>query len=625
MSLKKYSSAYSGDCGCAPLQAPPTPCCEAHEILERPSNCFKTTSNVVANSTQFFLTFENTCGNEVPINSAEVFFYHAAAGLIRIIGLTSTGESYIVQLIDPSKEGKVIEKGDCVLLTVIPQTAVSSAIGGRCVAGPFSVPSINSTGVLYILNGSGIPIGANLSFSWDGELGTYSVVNFISASGNIYAYTVRNDGSGHAPAGTIIEPGEAAACLLPIEVITSVDICDLNTSNFVDSLTGCLAGSPKGFLPYGEGYVPLGKADGTWDQTKLSQVQCCIITDGPMKFSGNGCIQGQDTVSLRSTGLDCFEEAYQIASANGTFLVLFTGDYSFVVDSFDSSDNTIVVKIAELGYLPEDETFLEFNAGTTLCLGECCQQCTNGPQITDINTTGDGDTEKASAYVFEVSAAYVANAPKHYLIGLNTSGAVVITELTSTYNDTLENGIGKPAVTDPLVMRQKICNTSIRKCVQQLEIEYNYEFAVSNIPADMRVHFEIGDYIANSATLSDGTTVNSLVGGDVASQADVSGYIDGPETADLSVISGTAIGLGGLATTKVWPKMAGFFKDSVFLRQCDCANIRTWLYVMFEPKDAGLTPGTASIYCVVRRRILKHDVMVLPMPANDPGLEGFAS
>lgn len=626
MSLKKYSSSKS-DCGCVKVQMPPEPCCESHTELVRPGNCYRPTSNVTTNTEQFFLTFDNTCIDEVPINSAEVFFYHAGAGLIRIIGLTEDGVSYKVQLVDPSKEGHIIQKGDCVLVHVITQSSVSSSLSGRCLSGQFVVPTSGQSGTMLIYNGSGIPIGSNLTLAWDGELGTYTVQAFVSASGNIYAYTVKNDGSGHSPAGTIIDAGNGNECLVPIEVITNIDICDLSTTNPLDTITGCLNGSPRAMVPVGDGYVPMG-SDGKWDQRKIEDTVCCVVTDGVLKLSGNGCTQAQDTVKLRDTGLECFEEAYQIASAASTFLTVTatSGDvtYTLIVQAYDSSDDTLTLRIFDLNYLGEDEAFIEFLPGTQLCLGECCKQCTNGPNISDINTTGDGDTTKASSYVFEVTLPYHATDKKHYLVGLNTSGAVVAVEITSTYNDVVEPGIGKPAVTDPLVMRQKICNTSQKKCVQQLDIEYNYELAISNIPANLRVHYEVGDYIANSATLIDGTTANTLSGGDVASQADSSGYIDGPNITDSTVLPGTVIGLGGIANTKVWPKKAAFFKDSVFIRQCDCANIRTWLYIQFDPL-ATVSAASASLYFVIRRRIIKQDVMVLPMPRNLPSLEGFAT
>lgn len=606
---------------CCEVQEPPRACCEPHKVIHVPGMCLYATCKLVATVERFTLTFQKNCV-DLPIGP-NFKFAHQAAGLLNIHGCNGT--SYEVSIFDPTKEGAVIEPEDCIFLTFIPSDSTSNAISGRCLSGNFAAPDVGGTETIYIFNGSGIPQGSTITFTWNGETGSYLVNSFDSASGSIYAYVVTNTGGGLTP-GTIVQGGTQGACDVPIEVITDVDICDLSPTQVADTLTACLNGSPMAFVPTAEGSVPRGTAEGTWGQAQLANFDCCIFTDACLKFSGESCLAAEDTITIRDTSdLTCFNEAWDESVEAGTSLVARIGNLRVYITAWNPETLTLSLRPIDPDYFGESE-FLQFEEGTAICLGECCNQCTNGPQVTNTNNLGYESGDQASVFVFAVTVDTPAteDGPMVYLIGQDGAGAVVAVELDATYNDDLEPGIGKPFVTDPLVMRQKVCNTSIRGCDQIFEIYYNYDLAVSNLQKEMRMHYEVADYIYSSDTLADGTTPNPYFS--IASQAASAGYIDGPSTApslDTTITPSTALGVGGPLDVKVYPYIANSFMDMTILKECDCANIRTWFLVRFEPIDAGVTASTASILLGIRRYLKKDDLSQIDYPANDPELEGF--
>lgn len=603
-----------GNCGCSPsykllcarqgtsccnraVQAAPTPCCEPHISIVKPGVCFRPTCSVAATyPDHFYIAFKNICDEEVPISLGSVFFFDQAAGFLNVH--LFNGTSYEVSLVDPTKVGAVIQEDACVIVQALMSTSGDGTT--RCLSGNFIAPADEETATIFILNGSGIPIGSTITFTAGGETGSYTVTAFISASGSIYAYTVLNSGAGLTP-GTIVDGGTAGACTIPIEVQTDVDICDLSEAETADSLAACLNGSPRAFVPVGEGYSPIGLEDGTWGQARNSSTDCCVVTDGVVKYSGALCDEAQDTVVLRDTpGIDCFEEAYNAAAAAGSTLTANIDGIPIIVLSYDSGTRTLVTTPTGSGYV--DPT--EYPAGTQICLGECCDQCLNGPIVSQVYL--EGEEVQPSLVAFNsgnLALPTTAGTQAEFLIGYNTAdpGVVTVLNITNTYNDDLTPPTGKPLVTEPMVLRQKICNDHPSGCPQDVTITTNVELGFYALPLNARVQFDVKSYISTSQTLADDVTPNPNF--NVASSARFSGSVYGPSTTNLNVAS-TELGFGGQTTTKTIPYAAGEFTDHMQIEHCNCGLQIVWLHLLVDAIET-LSAGNFTVTLGLRRYVEK--------------------
>lgn len=614
--VRLFAARQGRSCCNHAVQAPPSACCESHIEIVKPGVCFRPTCSVAATYPEhFYIAFKNQCDEEVPISLGTAFFYSQAAGFLNIH--LFNGNSYEVSLVDATKVGQVIEEDSCVTFEAVLDAG--STTTQRCLLGQFVAPALNATQTIYILNGSSIPVGSTITFTAGGETGSYVVTAFISASGATYAYTVENTGSGITP-GVIVDGGTAGSCTVPIEVVSDVDICDLSEAQVVDSFAACLNASPRAFTPAGDGYVPVGKND-QWDQAKFTNFDCCVFADGCVKFSGDACTEAQDTVVIQDgPGLECFSEAFAAADAGGTVLTGTIGpdNTPVIMVSWNSGTRTLILKPAIDDYLPDGEDILEFcDPGTPICLGECCRQCTYGPQTTDI-FVADAAEHDTTFIVGPVTLAYDDASPTEYLVGYAfDTGATTILLIDSTYNDVP----GKPTVTDPLVIRQKICNTHPLGCTQDAQLEYNYELRVGGLPlaSQLIMHWEMGSFVYSSQTLADNTTPNPYF--NTASQASAAGQIVGIAVTSSNIAT-TNIGFGGPAETKSFPYTAGFFKDHAQLPDCNCALSIVWFYVLLSPQ-ATITPGNITVTLAIRRYITKTLTNDIVLPDNDPDAQGW--
>ena len=153
------SSNFSNDCGCGSpattkqygnkvgcgssvVQQPPQPCCESHDVKYIAGNCLLFSCDVVAANPSFPISFSNTY-IDIPIDANHVFFKHASAGFLRVVGVTQEG-SYEVALEDTSLAGSLIRKNDCILIhTGRNGTGISNPFQ-RCLTGTFNVPTAPS-------------------------------------------------------------------------------------------------------------------------------------------------------------------------------------------------------------------------------------------------------------------------------------------------------------------------------------------------------------------------------------------------------------------------------------------------------------------------------------------------
>jgi len=614
------------DCCNIPIQPSPEPCCVSHDTVCLAGVCLKPTCNVVASTDGFFLSFSNICPTDtLPIDANNIYFFFPTTGLMRVVGYD--GISYKVQLVDPTKAGGVIRKDDCVLIQAIPQSVFTDT-STRCLTGKFLVPAVNQNETIYIENGAGIPIGATITFTYEGETGSYQVISFVSSSGNVYAYEVQNTGNGHTP-GIIVDGGCVGECIVPIDIITEVDLCDLAETNIADSLTACVNGSPRGFTPVGEGSVPYGEEDGTWGQRTLNNLDCCVILDGCLKFSGTVCPSGQDTVVLKDVNLACFEAAWQevldqivTPGAAQTKMPVNINGFKLDVEAYDFGTRQVTLSIANPDALNGGATF-EFDEGTELCLGDCCESCLDGPLITNHKTFGEGDPELAALYTFNTvggALAYETGVKHRYLVGFEFGTqplTITVLTLTDTYNDNPQFGIGKPIPQDPLLFRNKICHDSTKGCDQQVEIAWNHEIVANAIPYGVRVHYEFGHFVQSAAFLADGTTPNPFFS--VSSQACDAGYLEGPSSNDSNdTLLGTSIGFGGPGQDKIFPMACGYFMDYIYLQKCNCAFSVVWLYVESEVLPGFNEIGTFDVLGVIRQRLIYFNANEIQVPRNNP-------
>lgn len=624
-SSSNTTKTFGTDCCGNPVQPAPTPCCEAHITSCVAGNCLSPAHNVVASVDPFWIAFSNLCTN-IPVDSNNIYFFHPATGLLQIIGFNGT--SYQVQLTDTTKAGGFIEEGDCVLVAVIPPSVFENPVA-RCLCGKFVAPALNNTETIYIENGAGIPIGATITFTFEGATGSYTVTSFVSSSGNTYAYEVENTGSGHTP-GLIIDGGDVGQCLVPIDIITEIDLCDLSESNIADHLVACVGGSARAYKSIGEDYVPTGDGSGGWDQAKFTNFDCCVTINGCLKFSAAVCPAGTDSVPLVDSNLECFEAAWQEvldqqATVGGgqTNLPMNIDGFPVVVTAYDSG-----TKVAT--FSPADPTatdggmIFEWEAGQQICTGDCCTSCLTGPKTTNHKNTGISD-ETEAIYVIDLDDfGYDDSAQQYYLIGFEYGTSpltAVFATLDDTYNDDPNGGPGKPLITDPLVFRNKFCNDDLKGCDLKLDLEWNYELAFEGLPAGVTVTYEWGHFAQGAATLADGTTPNPFTS--ASTQAAEVGSVIGPTNADANdIFSGTAIGMGNALDIKTYPYRAGYFRDYLYLEKCNCALSMVWLVLVVEAA-AGTGTGTFDLLASIRQRQKVYPANEIAIVNNDPNQESF--
>ena len=627
MSISNKYSSISG-CGCqSSVQTAPTPCCDSGQTIYKNGVCFLAACTVAASVGGFFLKFSNMC-QTLLIDSNVLYFWHPATGLMQITGVDEYG-MYSVVLVDETKAGGVINKDDCVLYVIIPPTSLTSA-GVRCLNGNFIAPGVGLNETIYIENGTNVPIGSTITFTANGETGSYQVVSFISASNGVYAYEVQNTGSGHTP-GTIISGGATGTCLVPIELVTDVDLCDLSTTNVADTLITCVNGSPRGLVSTSINDVVKGDGSGGFELGQMSGFDCCVVTAGVLKFTGDTCNGGGDNVVLEDINIACFEAAWdEVLAANFTStgqtkMPMRVEGFEVVVTGYDSGTKTLSLEPVDPDILDGGAIF-EWPAGTQICLGECCESCLGGPQFTNHKLVSSPapplGEEFATIYQFNTGAVleYETGTPHHYLIGFDNAQplAVTVLEIDATYDDDPELGPGKPVLSDPLLFRNKICND--QGCDKIINIKWNYEIVFFPLPAGIRVSYEIGHYVGSSDTLADDSTPNPFTS--VGSASASANSILGPTLDASGLLTNTAIGYGGIGNAKNFPYIADSFEDTIYLEKCNCAKSIVWCYVVVEDL-AAVGSGNIEMNLGIRQQLIHYNANEIASPQNNPLAEGF--
>ena len=612
---RKFSES-KGSCCNDGVPHLPSPACESHDIQEVVGICFRPICDIIPTSTDSFpLTFEQNQRDIVPINANETFFYHPGPGLMRIVGYD--GRSYQVSLVDTTRAGRRIQKGDCVSFTV-QALAEQTPINTRCLCGKFVAPELNQGETLVILNGSGIPVGAIITFTANGEIGSYEIQSFKSAQGNLYAYEVQNVGDGHTP-GTIIEGDDA--CSVPIEVQTQQDTCNAPESNNADLINACTNGTVRGLVPDGPGDIIVGSTDGRWELQKVTNLDCCVLASGCIKFTGEGsdCSSYVDTIVLRDPVPQCFLDAVGEAAAADQSLPMNINGINVVATNYNTTSRQLTLELVDVS--DAQDSVLEFDENTQICLGECCSKCTLGSRRTDHKILLNSDLsniQEASIIGYINSLDYPAGV-SHWLIGGdNVTGAGTVLQLDAAYfANPSGSGPGLPRVEDPMLFRQKICNTSLKGCDELAEVQVNIEAAIDPVPAGMIVDWEVAHFAQPSATLADGVTPNpSTI---ISTQKKVSGRVVGPSFIDPDILN-TSLGLANPGITKVFPTIHDTIDDCIELRKCDCALSIVWFYLRIHNAPAA---GTLNTTITARRKIIIDDHNEIPSFPNNPASEGF--
>jgi hypothetical protein len=596
------------------VQGAPSECCEAHQIQYVTSLCFRPMTPIVASSEPFQLTFKNS-EDIRPLNINTMFFYHAAAGFMRIVAYNGT--SYSVELEDPTKANALIDEDDCVQLH---QRADASSVipsSTRCLAGIFTAPAVNGDAELPIFNGAGVPIGAILTFTYQGETGSYTVQGFVSAAGNIYVYTVQNTGSGLA-VGTVVNAGDSGACTVPIEVISDVDICNLPEAQNVDSLAGCLNGSPRLIVPSGADSILVGNPAGDgWIQKRLSSTDCCVTTAGILKFSGATCPTGSDQVILVNENLQCFVDAFNKAQARNLHLPMMIGSTQVIVTAYNSGTRLATIALAA------DSTVsppLEFPVGTQICLGSCCNSCTNGPLVSSPQDSG-GNVHAAIINVSRLGGASIAytNETSYWLVGFNNvDGSVITQKLDNAYFSNPDpTPLGLPRYSDAMILREKLCNVSDKGCNVLAEMQYNYQLNFGLLISDMTIDWELGHFAAPALTLADNTTPNPFH--DFTTQAKASGRVQGVTAYDNAIVN-SSFGSGNAGSGKMFPDFNGDFRDYIPLQKCNCALSILWLFFKITSPTHS---GSMDVNCTIRRQMKVLDFNYTPLPLNSVVAQPF--
>lgn len=621
-SQSSKSKQYGFDGCCSyPVQQAPSPCCESHTTRYQVGVCLHSTCNVIAEAGDagFYLQFSNTC-EELPVDANNIFFYHPAAGQLSVVMFD--GVSYRVRMVDATRAGAHIRPEDCILIGFLPASAFADTTN-KCLTGKFKVPAVNQTETIYIENGQSIPIGATITFTANGETGSYTVTAYESSSSNVYAYSVQNTGNGHL-AGTIIDGGCEGVCIVPIDIITNVDICDLAEANSADSISVCLNGSPRALKSTGLNDVITGNESGGWDLKKMTNLDCCVVLNGCLKFTPGACNAVSDMVQLRDVNIDCFTTAWNKANAVGQNLPMNIDGFPIVVTAYNAGTRTITVAPAD----PSSVTAITgWDVGQQVCLGNCCSSCLNGSQITNFQTI-PADLEYSPIFPVQGDLTYDPLVRKHYLVGYSygvpvSAASWEVKELDTTYDDNPEGNIGKPVITDPLVIRQKFCNNSDKGCDQIVELDFNLELSFVNLPAGVRAHWEVGHFAQSSATLADNTTINPF--NSISTQSGSAGTLEGVSSVANDVLLETSIGTGNKGNNKYFPQIKAAFKDYVYLEKCNCGLSIIWFYVQLEVTDPVLVPapGVTQVNLDFRRVAKISDARMVSNWRNNPNSESF--
>lgn len=621
------TKSFDDGCCAEQPQTPPSPCCEAHTVMYKTGFCLYPTSNVTANATTFYIQFENLETNGIPLHGDIVHLVSAELGFLKILAVKD--DVVTVALKDLTRVGAILTKGVCVGVGYIDASGAGVGIQ-RCLTGLFNPPLLNDPNgaVIFIHNGSGIPIGSTITFTANGVTGSYLVSSFISASSNTYSYKVLNSGAGHLPNVTI-DAGAVGTCTIPLEIVNDIDFCTLSKSTVLSSVVGCLNGSPRAGMADGPNQSFVSRPDGKFELTNITNLDCCVTTVGCLKFNQNTVLCSEfDTVTLVAPVPACFVSSFNRTVAQNNAVIVNIAGVKFVATALDATANTITLSPATTGYLEGSATFRSYPAGTKICFGECCNKCViDGKEISNFQEYLNPNTSLNAGYSFNlVNQALQQPGSGYYLLGSPNGGPILsaLQVINALYNDNPDPGGPKiPKITDNLILRQKICNTSDKGCPQRLKFTYNYELAVSGLPDKVRFHYEVGSYIAPSATLSNGTTPNPF--NNISSKAKSAGSLMGPSSVETEFITNTSIGFGGITETKVYPYEAREFTDSAPLGRCDCASAVVWFFFKTELLPGYTTiPGAAfSIAFNIRRIVEREEVIILQNPPNLTSQEGF--
>lgn len=639
MSMKSKYSKSSKDCGCGtktygsksygqkyccnnPVQPAPEPCCESHDTMCVTEVCFRPTCGVTASEGTFYLRFKNAA-DITPLNANDMYFYHASAGFMRIVGYDD-GE-YAVRLVDETNAGAMIAEDDCVTFHATSSQVLNTLITTRCLSGKFTAPAVGEEATIYVFNGSAIPIGATLTFTAEGVTGSYTVVSYESSANNIYVYQVENTGSGHVP-GTIIDAGDDGACVYPIEIITQVDNCSLSEISAVDHFVACAGGSSRAFVPSGPGDIPYSADGETWETRRLGETDCCVVTEGAIKFSGSVCPSGADEVVVSDVNISCFETAWDAAAAAGQTLPANINGYNVTITDYDSGTNTLTLAPAEDEVLAE---LVEFPSGSQICLGSCCSSCLNGPQVTDPNKNREHGADDPYSSILLVGATDIdyTTGDSQYLIGFANAGLAAGAQTLDAAYFANPSVLGPklPKIDDRHLFRQKICNTSPKGCKQLVKVYVNYELSFDPVPTNDRIYWELAHFADVSATLKNGAPNPFGVAGQSFTRSKASGYVIGPSInkfpASPVSYANSSFGSGLPGEGKTFPAFSGTIVDIFPLDKCECVTSAVWFFVFIRGASG---PVALNVFIRARRYIEKLDYNGVALPANISNHEGWA-
>lgn len=637
-----YKSKYSKtkDCGCGTktygsktygqkyccnsVQAAPEPCCEPHETLCMTEICFRPTCTIIAVADETFeLKFKNAA-DITPINANDMYFYHAAAGFMRIVG--EDQGVYTVRLVDSAFAGAAISEDDCVSFHATSAGVFGGgSITARCLSGNFVAPAVNETETIYILNGSGIPIGATVTFTAEGETGSYIVRAYVSAANNIYAYEVENTGSGHTP-GTQFS-GDESTCNIPIEIITELDVCDAAEASNVDAISGCLGGSLRLFKPTGPGDVPYSADGNTWETTRISITECCVVTTTGVNFSGSPCPNNTDIVVLSATNITCFEDAWDAAVASNQNLSATIDGFRIIVVAYNSGNRQATIQPAADTTLP----LTSFDAGAQICLGECCEACTTHHiQATDPNTLNQssGPTFAYRQIVPGVPALIsYPNGWSYWLVGFTGStsldSSLGASELDASYFANPDSvGPKLPTNGNRHIFKQVICNTSPNGCDQLVDLDFTYEISIDPVATGHTVDWEFVHYADANSLLPGGNPNPYGIANQTFTKSGASGRVIGPSNNRFADLQNSSFGFGPPGQGKAFPNFRGNFQDHIILVNCNCVLSFVWLFLAINSNTVGDTDLNVAMR--IRRFMRKTSINQIALPAGAGNSEDWS-
>lgn len=615
------TTSSSVDCGCSStncqelnscVSSTPNPCCDA-DTVRFYGNCLHVTSNITTTAGEFYLQFSDLSSCDVLPVGADVFFYHAAAGRMEILSVS--GGTYKVQLTDSSKAGAIILKTDCVLTAVIPTEIITQV--QRCLIDSFVAPGVGATASIFIRNGQGIPIGSIISFTdpSDGSLGSYTVQALVSSSGTTYVYTIKNEGSGHTP-GSIISETETNACNIPIEVQDIVDDCDLEEVEVISSLRGCGGGVPKALKPTIGGQLLISNDSLDIEFQPSVNVDCCIITEDTLKFSDSGGLLESDSVTVQTgTGITCFDEAYTEATTYNALLIVTIEGVRYRVTSWDLGTRTITLGYTNDDYASDGEPFIEYPAGTQICIGECCNRCTNSGVQSDHKNQGTPTAQNNATISCNIASIPYNTTERFFFVGFNQAGTATYQEITAGWEATYGTSEFMPDHTVPLLSRVKICNQSTKACHQKMMVDYYLSLVVTNLPADVEVHAHWCSQIRNSLTLSDGSTA---LAANMAGFSRVSGNLVGPTTQNAIMTGTQAVNQSIVASSQALPAIHTNMRSRANVLSFNCANEILWCLLRVVAPSGS---GTIDIELGGQRYYELDNLNEITPPANNPALE----